>query len=151
MTSESQKPFWLRKSLEELDEEEWESLCDGCARCCIHRVEDDETGEVFETMVSCRLLDTQACRCTSYSDRHQKVPGCLVLTPKTVRLFDWLPNTCAYRRVAKGKDLPEWHPLKTGDPESVHEAGISVRGKALSEELLGTDDLTDFIIERDDD
>lgn len=146
----TEDPFWLRKSLEEMNDEEWESLCDGCARCCIHRVEDEDTGEIYETMVSCRLLNTQSCRCTGYKKRHSLVPECLVLNPQSVKSYDWLPNTCAYRRVAHGLDLPDWHPLKTGDPESVHEAGISVRGKALSEELVGLDNLEDMIIERDD-
>ncbi len=125
--------FWKRKSLGEMNREEWDSLCDGCALCCMHKVEDEDTGEVYYTNLACRLLDTDACRCTDYANRARRVSDCLVLTADTKDAFEWLPMTCAYRLLSRGEDLPEWHPLITGDPDSVHDAGISVRGRVVSE------------------
>jgi uncharacterized cysteine cluster protein YcgN (CxxCxxCC family) len=125
--------FWKRKSLAEMTRPEWDSLCDGCALCCMHKVEDEDSGEVFYTNLACKLLDIDTCRCTDYANRAKKVADCLVLTPDATEAFEWLPATCAYRRLAKGEDLPEWHPLITGDPESVHQVEVSVRGKVVSE------------------
>jgi uncharacterized cysteine cluster protein YcgN (CxxCxxCC family) len=125
--------FWKRKSLAEMTRPEWDSLCDGCALCCMHKVEDEDSGEVFYTNLACKLLDVDTCRCTDYANRAKKVADCLVLTPDATEAFEWLPATCAYRRLAHGEDLPEWHPLITGDPESVHQVEVSVRGKVVSE------------------
>jgi uncharacterized cysteine cluster protein YcgN (CxxCxxCC family) len=125
--------FWKRKSLSEMTAKEWDSLCDGCGQCCMHKVEDEDSGAVFYTNLACKLLDIGTCRCTDYANRAKKVADCLVLTPDSTEAFEWLPASCAYRLLAHGDELPAWHPLLTGDPESVHEAGISVRGKVVSE------------------
>ncbi len=138
--------YWKRKSLAEMDTSEWEQLCDGCALCCMHKLEDEDTGEVFYTDVACRLLDVESCRCTDYSRRVSIVRDCLVLSVDEPERFAWLPDSCAYKRLAKGRDLPAWHPLLTGDPDSVHAAGISVRGKAVSESELLAAEMQEFTV-----
>jgi uncharacterized cysteine cluster protein YcgN (CxxCxxCC family) len=129
--------FWKRKSLAEMTTKEWESLCDGCALCCLQKMEDEETGDVYFTDIACRLLDTETCRCTDYAARAKLVSDCLVLSVDDPDAFHWLPGSCAYRRLAEGKGLPDWHPLITGNPDSVHEAGISAKGKMVSETETG--------------
>lgn len=140
-------PFWQTKSLSEMSREEWESLCDGCGKCCLLKLEDVDTGEIHPTDVGCRLLDLGTCRCTRYAERKRLVPDCVVLDAENVKELTWMPKTCAYRLVAEGKDLPDWHPLKTGDPESVVRAGVSVRGKIVSEREAG--ELTHHLVDWD--
>ena len=136
--------FWRDKSLQEMTSEEWESLCDGCGKCCLHKLEDIDTGEVSYTNVACALLDMGACRCTDYAHRTLRVPDCVELTPDSMDSINWLPPSCAYRLVAEGKDLFWWHPLVSGDPETVHRAGVSVRGRCVAERNAG--DLEDHIV-----
>ena len=139
-------PFWKRKKLSEMTSAEWESLCDGCGRCCLNKLEDIDTGETVYTNVACKLFDAQTCRCTDYAHRKRQVPDCVQLTPRGVPRIVWLPPTCAYRLVARGRDLYWWHPLVSGDPETVHAAGISVRGKTESEAEVTVDDFEDYIV-----
>jgi len=138
-------PFWREKTLREMTRREWESLCDGCGRCCLHKIRDEATEALHWTSVACRLLDTDSCRCADYTHRRAKVPDCIQLTPHRVATVDWLPPTCAYRLVEEGRDLPRWHPLVSGRAESVHEAGISVRGRVISEREAGA--LEDHVAE----
>jgi uncharacterized protein len=130
-------PFWKHKTLAAMSRTEWESLCDGCAKCCLAKLQDVDSDELAFTNVACRLLDLDTCRCTRYAKRRRYVPTCERLTPANVAGFDWLPSTCAYRLVAEGKDLPRWHHLVSGDPDLVHRRGCSVRGKAVSETKAG--------------
>jgi len=130
--------FWQGADLAELSEAQWESLCDGCARCCLHKVEDEHSRSVFYTRVACRLLDCDSCRCRDYPHRTRQVPRCLHITPQNLAsLCAWLPPSCAYRLLAEGKPLPDWHPLVSGDPDSVHRARISVRHLAIPEREAG--------------
>ena len=139
-------PFWRAKPLNDMTDREWESLCDGCGRCCLNKLEDEETGAIALTRVACRLLDGDTCRCTDYANRMGIVPECIQLTPLLADELPWLPSSCAYRLLAEGKDLPDWHPLVSGNPASVHQAGISVRGWTLSEADVPLDDWEDHII-----
>lgn len=126
---------------------QWESLCDGCGRCCLHKLQDEDTGEVFYTDVACRLLDHDICRCTRYRERHALVTDCVRLTRRNLAKLKWMPSTCAYRLLYEGKPLPTWHPLVSGDPDSVHRAGISVRGKVLFERDVDPGKLDEHIIQ----
>lgn len=142
------KRFWEKKPLAKLNQKEWEALCDGCGKCCLNKLEDEETGAVALTRVACRLLDDDSCRCAQYPIRHQFVPECIVLKPENLDTHAyWMPETCAYRLLWQGKPLPEWHPLETGTPDSVHEAGVSVRGWTVSEFEISEDEWEDHIIE----
>jgi uncharacterized cysteine cluster protein YcgN (CxxCxxCC family) len=138
-------PFWRCKTFSQMTRAEWESLCDGCGRCCLNKLEDAETGKVEFTNVACRLLDLKTARCTAYAERRRFVSDCISLNPRSIRRFTWLPLSCAYRRLAHGEDLQWWHPLVSGDRESVHRAGISVRGRVVSEVLA--DDLEDHVVD----
>ena len=142
----STERFWETKSLTELSEPEWESLCDGCARCCLHKLEDEDTGELHFTRLACRQLDIDHSRCRDYPRRFALVPDCLKLHADDKATLQWLPSSCAYRRVSEGRGLPAWHPLITGDPDSVHRAGRSVRGRAISEDWVPEEDWEDHII-----
>lgn len=146
---EKSQPFWRTKALEDLDPREWESLCDGCGRCCLLKLEDDETGQLHHTRLACRLLDIGSCRCRDYHNRHAKVSDCIRIDAAAVRSLGWLPPTCGYRLVAEGKDLLWWHPLMSGDPDTVHTAGISVRGLARSETGVRERDFERYIIAPD--
>lgn len=140
-----QEPFWKTKSLSEMSHEEWESLCDGCGKCCLHKLEDDESGRIHLTVVACQLLDVHSCRCGDYARRSEIVPDCERVAPDNVERLA-LPKSCAYRCVAEQRALPDWHPLRTGDARSVHAAGQSVRGWALSEREVAEGELEDYII-----
>lgn len=140
------KSFWETKALEDMTASEWESLCDGCGRCCLNKLEDEDTGEIVLTRLSCALLDIGQCRCSDYLNRFEKMPDCINLTPEKVRTLKWLPATCGYRRVKEGRGLAWWHPLVSGDPETVHQAGISVRGLARSEKGVREDNFARYII-----
>jgi uncharacterized cysteine cluster protein YcgN (CxxCxxCC family) len=142
---DSGKPWWEVKRLEEMSPSEWEALCDGCGLCCLVRFEDEDTGQVIPTRVHCKLLDAGACRCKDYDNRKAHVPDCIALTPGAIEALEWMPKSCAYRRLNEGRGLAWWHPLVSGDPETVHEAGVSVRGQTVSEDALANEeDALDF-------
>jgi hypothetical protein len=142
--------FWQTKTLEQMTPDEWESLCDGCGLCCLVKIEDADTGEVFNTSASCRQLDIETCRCHDYENRLTGVPMCIQLTLENLAQLDWLPETCAYKRLNMGQLLPSWHPLITKNKNSVHEAGFSAKWFAQSEEYVHPDQLIDFVINLDD-
>ncbi|WP_086931055.1 YcgN family cysteine cluster protein [Agarilytica rhodophyticola] len=140
------QPFWQTKELSEMTREEWESLCDGCGQCCLHKLEDEDSGEIFYTDVVCRYSNNDTCHCERYSERSVLVPTCVTLTPENLYDYDWLPLTCAYRLLSQGKPLYNWHPLVSGNPESVHEASMSIRYRAISEDNINEDDLEERIV-----
>ncbi|MEE4346689.1 MAG: YcgN family cysteine cluster protein [Paracoccaceae bacterium] len=140
--------FWEKYPIDRLTQAEWEALCDGCGKCCLNKLEDEESGEVALTRVACRLLDDSTCRCGQYATRHQFVPECIVLSPKNMdKNVYWMPETCAYKLLWQGKKLYDWHPLISGDPQSVHDAGVSVQGITIPEFEVPEDDWEDYIIE----
>ncbi|MEM9622986.1 MAG: YcgN family cysteine cluster protein [Pseudomonadota bacterium] len=139
--------FWQTKALSDMDVQEWEALCDGCARCCMIKLEDEADGQIHYTAMVCHLLESESCRCTRYPQRHDLVPDCVVLTPSQAASFHWLPVTCAYRTLAEGRPLAWWHPLVSGSAETVHEAGISVRGKVVAETDVHEDDYEAMVIQ----
>jgi len=143
--SDAGNRFWENKTLEQMSPSEWESLCDGCAKCCLHKLEDEDSGEVYYTKVACRYM-SDSCRCTVYPQRSELVPNCVWLQVGDVAEFHWLPSTCAYRLVAQGEPLADWHPLISGSAESVHESGVSIRGRALSDEFVHEDGYEEHII-----
>ncbi|WP_417489513.1 YcgN family cysteine cluster protein [Maricaulis sp.] len=141
------QPFWKTKTLSQLTKPEWESLCDGCGKCCLIQLEDEDSGLRLHTDVTCRLFNPDTCRCGDYTNRKQRVPDCVILTPKNVTELEWMPQTCAYRLIGEGKDLYDWHPLVSGDPMSVHQAGMSIRNQVISEDEVDPEDWEDRIVE----
>ncbi|MGU9961856.1 MAG: YcgN family cysteine cluster protein [Candidatus Puniceispirillales bacterium WSBS_2018_MAG_OTU23] len=142
-------PFWQVTALSDMTDDEWESLCDGCGKCCVIKLEDIDTSVIHYTDVGCRLLDGDTCQCKDYSNRKAIVPDCVILTPKNLEEISWMPMSCAYRRLSEGRGLPEWHPLITGDKDSTHKAGMSVRGKIFTESDIADDDYPDHITDWD--
>ncbi len=138
--------FWKGKTLEELSPEEWETLCDGCGQCCLYKLEDEESGDLYLTNVVCRFLDLKSCQCQVYAERHQAVPTCIQLTPQNVFELKWIPPTCAYKLVAEGKPLPKWHPLISGNSQSIRDAEFFVGGRIISESEVDMDDLENYVI-----
>ena len=141
------EPFWKRKTLHEMNRKEWESLCDGCAKCCLVKLEDEDTLEISYTSVGCKLLDCTTCQCTDYKNRQKHVPDCVKLTPDLIDELHWMPPSCAYRLLSEGKDLPDWHPLVSGETKSVVRAGMSIRDRFVSEEEIDMDDICDYIVD----
>lgn len=140
-------PFWKTKTLEQMDRGEWESLCDGCARCCLIKLEDEDSGDIYLTRLSCSMLNVRSCRCSDYPNRFAKMPDCIEIDVQKVRELSWLPVTCGYRVVAEGRDLAWWHPLISGAPETVHQAGVSVRALAMNERRVKTANYERYIID----
>ncbi len=142
-----EKPYWESKRLEEMTPKEWDSICDGCGKCCLCKLQDDETGEIFYTNVACKLLDIATCRCTSYKKRKELIPGCAILSPKNIKVFRWLPQTCAYRLLSQGKELFRWHHLISGSSGMVHKLGVSIKNKVVSETHIHPDQIPEHIVD----
>ena len=142
----AQQVFWRAKTLEQMTPSEFESLCDGCGKCCLHKLQDEDTDEVYYTKVACRFLDHDNCQCQVYHERQKHVPDCVVLTPQSVQETYWLPETCAYRLIAEGIPLFDWHPLLSGEPASVRKAGMSVAGQVVHENSVDLNDLEDYVV-----
>ena len=147
MKTKTDYKYWQNTPLSKMTNAQWEGLCDGCALCCLNKLEDWDTGEIYWTNVACQLLDCETCRCKDYENRQALMPDCIQLSQENISQIAWLPPTCAYRLVSEGQDLPSWHPLITGRAESVHEAGISVRGRVVPENDMKPEDLEDHIVE----
>jgi uncharacterized cysteine cluster protein YcgN (CxxCxxCC family) len=144
-------PFWKTKSLKEMSKAEWESLCDGCGLCCLYTLQEERTDKIYHTTVSCRYLDIERCRCTVYRDPYITPSYCKKITPDNIRRLNWLPDTCAYRCLAEGNGLAWWHPVVSGDPDTVHQAGISARDKAVSGRHVHPDDMVEFLFYKEED
>jgi uncharacterized protein len=140
-------PFWLEKTLEEMTQSEWESLCDGCGKCCLHKIDDADSGEIFYTRVACQFLNTSTCRCRQYKRRTELVADCVDLTPEMVRQIEWLPESCAYRRLSEGRGLAWWHPLVSGSPNTVRMAGVSISDWAVPERSIHLSELEAYVID----
>jgi len=140
MRGKSKTPFWKTKNMAEMSPAEWESLCDGCGKCCCIRLEDEDTAQIYITDVACKLFDPETCQCTDYPNRSQKVPDCVTLTPDNVSALKWMPRTCAYRLIAEGKDLPDYHHLISGSRDTIHEAGMSGQDAGTSEVLVSEEE-----------
>lgn len=141
--------FWETIPFDQLNQKQWESICDGCAQCCAHKLQDEDTDEIFLTNIVCEYLDTPKCQCTVYGDRHIHVPDCIKITPQNAKELSWIPETCGYKLLANGKPLPEWHPLMSGDQNSTEKANMSIRNKVISEADIDIDDLEDYLVEDD--
>lgn len=140
------EPYWKTTSLDQMSKRQWEALCDGCGQCCLLKFEDEDDGTIYVTKLACKLLNVGSCQCGDYENRQSMVPDCIAITPQKIKELPWLPETCGYRLISEGKDLAWWHPLISGDPETVHQAGVSVRGFAKSERHVAEQDYTDYII-----
>ena len=140
------QPWWEAVSLADMNDTQWESLCDGCAKCCLVKLEDYDSADIYHTNVTCQLLDTESCRCSDYAGRHKVVDDCIKLDRTNINTLSWLPKSCSYRLIADGQPLPDWHHLRSGDAEMIHSYGASLRGKVVSELEVREEDIEDYII-----